>query len=134
MTVGTGDIEVSDEDILFRRIHPDQVIHDKNTGELRPSSGAFKDHEMSVDIESKLAVYGLDWNFTLRNHPGYSLVRLTAGTARSCGQMVTYLPLSDNPAHGTVTGRKTQGTANILMKASEWVKVLASGSPQSPAV
>ena len=32
---------------LYRRVHPGQVVPDKNTGQLRPSSAAFKDPSMS---------------------------------------------------------------------------------------
>ena len=44
---------------------------------------------MSVDVEPLLVAQGLDWRFSLRNHPEHSLVRILTGqrgkrTKRSC--------------------------------------------------
>jgi hypothetical protein len=63
---------------LLRRIHPLQVVPDRNNGTLRPSSAAFKDPSMAVDVEPFLAEQGLDWKFSLKDYPEHSLVRLSA--------------------------------------------------------
>jgi hypothetical protein len=54
------DGSVPDSAGLLRRIHPSQVVQDHNTGRARPSSAAFKDPHMSVDIEPILVSLGLD--------------------------------------------------------------------------
>ncbi len=107
---------------LLRRIHPLQVVRDQNTGLARPSSAAFKDPNMSVDIEPVLVSLGLDWRFSLRNHPGHNLVRLLAGAVRAMGQAVVPAPIpGENEAHCEVRGKKSPGIANRLRDASVWV-------------
>jgi hypothetical protein len=112
---------IPDDAGLLRRIHPKQVVEDKNTGQPRPSSAAFKDPALSVDVEPILVSQGHDWQFTLRGYSGWSLVRLVAGAARDLGLTVDLKPLPDNPAHAEVTGRKTGSIADALKKASTWV-------------
>lgn len=114
---------------LYRRVHPGQVVPDKNTGQLRPSSAAFKDPSMSVDVADFLREDGLDHRWSLRDYAGWSLVRLTAAHARSKQQNVVHTPINADPAAGTtanpyhaeVVGKKTPGTANHLRDGSDWV-------------
>jgi hypothetical protein len=106
---------------LLRRIPPYQVVQDKNAELLRPSSAAFKDPALSVDCEAILHQHGQDWRFTLRDHPGFSLVRFRAASARERGLSVVLRPLPDNPAHAEVVGKKTQAIASQLSRISEWV-------------
>jgi hypothetical protein len=113
---------------LLRRIHPDQVIRDRSTGQLRPSSAAFKDPNLSVDVEPRLQAVGLDWHFSLRDNPSYSLVRFAAKSARDRGFAVVSKPLPDNPAHAEVVGKKTPGGANGLRDASEWVHLVGASA------
>ena len=44
------DATIADDTELFRRIHPEQVVWDHNEGRARPTSGAFNDFEMSVNV------------------------------------------------------------------------------------
>jgi hypothetical protein len=118
---------IDNEDHLLRRIRPDQIVEDKNTGNWRPSSAAFKDPNMSVDVEPMLISVGLDHTFTIKNTPTYSLVRLKAGDARALdGITVEHRPIAGdaqteaNPAHAEVVGKKTPGTANRLRDRSSW--------------
>lgn len=76
---------------------------------------------MSVDAEPLLIHAGLDWAFSLRDFPDHSLSRLRAGVARGLGQSVVHDPLPDNHAHAEVRGKKTQGLANQLLRATESV-------------
>src|SRR4051812_6223417 len=110
--------QLADDANLLRRVRPDQIVDDQNVGQRRPSSSAFKDPEMSVDAEPILHSLGLDWNFSLSKHPGYSLVSFTAGVARGQKQTVTVKPEPNNAAHTEVEGKKTQGVANALRDAS----------------
>jgi hypothetical protein len=123
MSSGTDEDLTSQSVGLLRRIHPDQIVEDKNTGRRRPSSAAFKDPNLSVDIEPLLHKAGLDWRFSLRNHPGYSLVRFPAQSAVNQGLTVVPSPLTNNPAHAEVVGKKTPGKANALRDSSVWVYV-----------
>ena len=112
---------IGDADGLLRRIRPDQIVEDKNRGELRPSSGAFTNTDLSVDSERILGEEGLDWTFSLNGYEGYSLVRFVAGVARGLQLAVVHAPLSENRAHVEVRGKKTNGTAKKLRDHSEWV-------------
>lgn len=123
MSSNADDGTIPDTACLLRRVHPSQVVEDKNVGEFRASSGAFKDQEMSVDVEPMLDAAGLNWSFSLRNHPEHSLVRFRAGDARALGQAVVHSPIPDNPAHAEVKGKKSPGTANRLMQASSPVVI-----------
>src|SRR6266404_7754429 len=96
-----GVSHIDDDSSLLRRVHPSQIVRDM-AGQPRVSSGAFKDVDMSVDVEELLAGAGLDWHFSLKDHPHHSLVRLPASAARSNGQTVLHVPLADNPAHAEV--------------------------------
>jgi hypothetical protein len=119
MSSRVDDGSIPNDAMLLRRIHPNQIVDDKNTGKPRVSSGAFKDLEMSVDVEPILHAMGEDWHFSLRNHPTHSLVRLVASVARENGQAVVYAPIPDeNDAHAEVIGKKSPGIANKLRDAS----------------
>ena len=121
----SGDEEpIAPEAGLLRRIHPDHVISDSNTGRQRPSSAAFKDPNLSVDVEPLLHSSGLDWQFSLRDHQSYSLVRFLAQTAYDQGLPVVRTDAPGNPAHAEVKGKKPQGKANALRDASEWVHLV----------
>jgi len=115
------DGSIADDAGLLRRIRPDQIVDDKNSGEKRASSAAFKDPEMSVDAEPILQANGFNWKFCLRNYVGFSLVRFQAGAARAKQLAVVHKPEADNPGHTEVIGKKTHGIANHLRSVSEWV-------------
>lgn len=103
-------------------------MNDQNVGGPRPSSGAFKDAEMSVDAEPILNKSGLDWSFSLRDNPNHFLVRFRAGDAREKALSVIHKPQPDNAAHTEVHGKKTTSIARQLAAASQWVK-----APPNPA-
>ena len=111
---------IIDEDSLLRRVHPSQVIDDKNLGTRRPSSGVFTDTELSADSEFLLAKYGLDLSFCLKGYAGYSVVRFAVQFARSNGMVVSHTPKEDNPAHTDVTGKKSKALQRQFAAASEW--------------
>lgn len=117
--VDDGSIE--DDWTLLRRIHPEQIVPDKRTGELRVSSAAFRDPEMSVDVEELLKKANLDWRFSLKDHAGYSLMKFAAAVPRSHDLAVVHSPLPDNDAHAEVRGQKSASIARALGKAAEWV-------------
>jgi hypothetical protein len=112
---------------LLRRVRPEQIVEDQNSGARRASSAAFKDPELSADAEPILQANGLDWRFSLQGYDGYSVVQFKAGHARAKMLPVIHKPIppSDgipgNPAHTEVHGKKTQGIANHLVAGSTWV-------------
>jgi hypothetical protein len=114
------DETIQSEERLLRRIHPNQVVPDKNGG-FRPSSAAFTDRELSVDLASKLDELDRTQQSCLDGYDGYGLVSFTAGTARANQQLVCRDPLPDNPAHGIVYGDKPTRVKKQLVQGSTWI-------------
>jgi hypothetical protein len=112
---------------LIKRVPPVQMTRDKKTGTPRPTSGAFTDPNMSVDIEAFLARHGKNLQDCLAGFPGYSLIRLIAGNCRALNQEVVHCPvekdnqnkLPPNPTHGEVRGPKPQSVQKELYKMAE---------------
>ena len=121
--VRQDDPTIADKDRLFRRIHPDHhLVRDDDTGLARISSGAFRDKELSVDIESVMRGIGKIHVDCLQNYVGYMLVSITAGKARQCRQIVCRDPLPNNPSHGLVFGSKNnKRDLEELRKSAQWV-------------
>lgn len=120
----TDDGSILDSWSLLRRVHRSQVVPDGNTGKSRVSSGAFKDPEMSVDVEEILQASGSNWRKSLEGYEGYSLVRFPAAHPRKLGLPVCHKPLPDNSAHAEVHGKKTGSIANKFVEASDWVHLV----------
>jgi len=117
---GVDDGSIADDWILLRRVHPDQIVPDKKTGELRVSSGAFRDLNMSVDVEEILKKNGENYMFSLAAYPLHSLVRLLAAIPRKYGQAVVASPLPENPAHAEIKGAKSGSVARALAAETSW--------------
>lgn len=120
-----------DESDLLRRVHPTQIVPDLNKGGFRPSSAVFDDDNMSIDIETILEKNGNDWQSTLKDHQGYSLIRFSAGFAREQSQTVIHSPKQDDQAHGEVRGKKTKAKRNQFVANSNWV--FLNSSSKNPA-
>jgi hypothetical protein len=116
------DTSIVDEDRLFRRIHPAHVVKDDDTGLARVSTAAFKDQELSINIESVLRSEGKTAEVCLQNYPKYKLVAITAGEARQYQQIVCRDPLPENLSHGLVCGsKKSNRIHNGLRALAKWV-------------
>lgn len=101
--------EIADVDALYRRIHPLQVK------DGTPTSAAFKDAELSVDL-ARLTTF----ERSLTGYPSHGLASVTAGYARSLEQTVLHDPLETNPAHTLVKGNKTPRIARSLARSAKW--------------
>ena len=116
------DPSVSDNERLWRRVHPSDIIRDPESEELRPTSAAFRpSDEMSVDIASLTTPEAV-----LSNYPHHSLIEFTAGIARKEGCVVVRDPLPDNPSHALVCGKNPEGRltksqAKKIQQSSMWV-------------
>src|SRR3990170_1644051 len=102
--------EIADADDLYRRIHPLQVR------DGRPTSAAFTDPELSVDL-ARLTTP----EHSLSGHATHGLASITAGHARSLRQDVFHEPLETNPAHALVRGKKTPSIARSLARSVTWM-------------
>ena len=86
------------------------------------SSAAFKDPELSVNLESVMARDGRQPADALGSYSGYGLAAITAAHARSLNQVVARDPLPEEPAHGVVYGQKKRGgIAAKLRDGAIWV-------------
>lgn len=101
--------EIADADELYRRIHPSQVK------DGMPTSAAFKDVELSVDLARLTTL-----ERSLTGYPSHGLASITAGHARSLKQTVFHDPLEANPAHAIVKGHKTLSIARSLARSAKW--------------
>ncbi len=115
------DPTISATTLLFRRIHPVEVVRDENTGLCRVSSSAFEKFELSVDIESIMQSIGKTPASSLADYPQHKLVGVLAKTARELGQAVCGDPTKDNPAHGLIYGKKSKAIRYKLSDASIWI-------------
>lgn len=114
------DATIQPDERLFRRIHPKHVVPDKDGG-FRPSSAAFNDRELSVDIASILTELNRTHQSCLDGYEGYGLVSFSAETARANQQAVCRDPLPENPAHGIVHGDKPTRVKKQLVAQSTWL-------------
>lgn len=113
------DASIADETVLWRRVHPDQIVPGHNN-ETCPSSQAFQNtsgtDRMSVNIAEETTIED-----TLRGYEDHFIVAIEAGFVRGQNQGVIRRPREDNPAHAEVTGNKTRGVRKRLSAASQWV-------------
>ena len=129
------DPSVADDEELWRRVTPDQIIFDNNTQAHRPSSAAFRDHPrrdaMSVYLAGLVRESGRTSEQLLEEYPGYGLVSFPAGVAREVGLGVTHERDVEHPeeeAHAVVFGKKTGSVRKKLVKASKWIVLPADVS------
>lgn len=115
-----NDPTITNDERLLRRIPHWQWVED-GAGGLRPSSAAFSDENLSVDLASVLQASGQTPATTLSGHQGFALASVTAQVAREQGQAVCRDPLANNPAHAIVAGKKTTAVKRHLARHSEWV-------------
>jgi len=116
-----NDPAISDSGTLYRRIKPHFLVPGEG-GRLRVASAAFKNHGMSVLIESLLSQQRRAIARVMQDYPGEAAVSITAGLARELGQIVckdTEPP--NDPAHGLVIGKKTGSNANRFAREAKWV-------------
>jgi hypothetical protein len=115
------DPSIPGDERLFRRIPRTWVDWDEH-GNAAISSAAFKDEELSVNLESVMVRDGRPPADAIRNYPGYGLAAITAAHARSVQQAVARAPLPDEPAHGIVYGQKKRGgIGGKLRDGATWV-------------
>jgi hypothetical protein len=115
------DPSIVGEERLFRRIPRTWFDWDEN-GNAAISSAAFKDAELSVNLESTMSRDGRPPADAIRSYPGYGLAAITAAYSRSLNQRVARDPLDEEPAHGVVYGQKKRGgIAGKLRDGALWV-------------
>lgn len=116
------DATITDDEELWRRIHPRWIVFDDNTGGPRVSSAAFDDSRdgspTSVLLAEIARLTGRTESESLAGYEGYGLVSLTAGQARRCHQGVVRDPLPEEPAHALVFGPKSKSNKRCLASSA----------------
>jgi hypothetical protein len=127
--VRQDDPSIENAERLFRRVHLSLLVRDDDTGLARISSGAFKDKELSVHLESVMTEVGLRPESCLQHRNAHKLVSITARDARSLDQAVCRDPLPEDAAHGLVCGSKNNRRVHEgLRSAASWVIPAAAPS------
>jgi hypothetical protein len=115
------DPSIPGDERLFRRIPPTWIVWDEY-GTATISSAAFKDEELSVNVESVMVRDDRPPEDAIRTYPGYGLAAITAGQARALNQAVAPDPQPEDPAHGVVYGQKKRGgIGGKLRDGATWV-------------
>ena len=114
------DANISDDEIILRRVPEDFVTDDQNRQRLRPSTQAFKqdgpDGLVSVYLSSET-----DPATVADEGPEKYLASIRVGVLRELELGVVRDPSSGGPGHGVITGRKTKGRLNRIVCEAEWV-------------
>lgn len=130
------EIEISQDDILYRLITEDQLepAEADNPSRRRVRSNAFKGgtNELSIDIAKltspERSVEGL-------NKHGVMLAEMPASHPASLGFPARYDPLPNNPAHGVLTGthpRLPKSKCKKLASGCSWnPRYVSEGTPSS---
>ena len=114
------DKTILDADRLLRRISPQQII--RECGKVRPSSAAFKDKELSVNIESLMVEQCRELEESLAGHSGFSLASIRAGDVRKHNlPIVKDTDPPNDPAHGLVLGKKRGSFSKAMTLSCEWI-------------
>lgn len=116
------DESIPNTDRLFRRVTPNQ-LNDNPDGTKRPSSAVFKTTELSVNIESLMIEQGRLPENGLEGYPNNYLTSIIVCDVRSFGYpIVKDTKPPEDPAHGLVLGKKSDGFAKKMAKnLSTWI-------------
>ena len=115
------DVGISDDEIVFRRVHESFVVLDRNIDRKRPSTQAFK----QGGAEGLVSVYlkaETTSNAVVEEGPEPFLVAIGVGVLRDLGLGVVRDPESGGPGHCAITGRNTKATLNRIVQAAAWVE------------
>ena len=117
------DPSIADAEDLWRRVHPDHWVLDKNVGAMRISSAAFTNQTNQLAMSVEIASMCASPASALEGHEDHGLAAFSAGHARhQCGQGVVPAPEQDNPAHAHVTGDKPKPVKRCLQRGASIVQ------------
>jgi hypothetical protein len=114
------DPNIPDEERLFRRIHLTHIV-EGDGGRSEVSSAAFRNTELSVNLEAVMQAAGRQPKDALKDNPNDLLMSIAVGVCRGNGQMVGPDPRPEEPAHGYVFGKKSKSIQRSLRDAAGWI-------------
>jgi hypothetical protein len=109
--VATEPAEISDDDILFRRLAPDHLHPDGTVNSNAYKCGGKPDPEISVDL-AKLTVESDA--MARAGRPGFRLGLLKVRDIRALGLTVRHSPTPENPSHCVIEGSHSKTTCRQL--------------------
>ena len=120
-----ADASIGDQDTLLRRTAESFVVYDENLHRLRPSTQAFKQSELSVYLSSQTTPEAV-----ISEGAEPYMVSIKVGLLSELGLDIVMDPSSGGPGHCLVTGPRTKGKLNQIVKNTEWV--VGYALPQKP--
>jgi hypothetical protein len=123
--VSEAEPSIEPDEILWRRIHPDKWIFDKNLNRYRPTSENFKDRRRDEHLSSYIAreVPGGKERL-LQGHPNYGLAEYKVSDALAFNLQVVREP-DEIPGHVEVRGKKDR----FAPRVAEECRVLVWSNP-----
>ena len=116
MEFGCDDARIGDDEIVFRRISRCFVVRDENLHTMRPSTQAFKQNELSVYLASMTTPAAVASEGT---EP--YMVSLPVSVLREEGLGIVIDTSSGGPGHCRITGKRTKGKLNQIVKKAKWI-------------
>ena len=124
MERGGDDASIDGEETVLRRVAG--YVFDENLQRHRPSTQSFKqdgpDGLVSVYLGSETTPATV-----ASGGPEKYLASVKVGVLRGQGLGLVRDPSSGGPGHCVITGRKTRGRLNRIVKEAEWVEGYAPG-------
>ena len=118
------DTSIADDDTVLRRVPETFTIYDNNLLRNRPSSQAFlqdgPDGLVSVYLSSETSPEAV-----ASGGPERFLASVKVGGLRAQGLGIVRDPSTGGPGHCVITGRKTKGRLNQVVRMSAWVESYA---------
>jgi hypothetical protein len=127
MPIRKDDLSIGDEEVLWRGIHPHQIVQQAG-GAFRPGSFAFQDNTPFGELSVHIALL-TDQVRILKNYPDQSLAAITAGLPRSLGYSVVRDPTADDPSHALICPSPTRSHARLVAKQAVWVVLRGLATP-----
>jgi len=120
------DPAISDDEILWRRVHHKNIVIDDNQGRVRPSSAAFSDSSNGSPMSALRAKVVNETarrpeDVLVANHPYLASMRVQMLRARELGIDPRRHMGHEDPAHVYVFGNKTKSTKAAIAENAEWV-------------
>ena len=114
------DVSISDDEVVLRRVAENFVTDDQNIQRLRPSTQAFK-QDGPDGLVSVYLISETDPATVADEGPEKYLASIRVGVLRELGLGVVRDLSSGGLGHCVITGRKTKGRLNQIVRKAEWV-------------
>ena len=100
------DPTIGDDEVLWRRVSPEQIHSAEESDPPPPPSLAFKSNVVKISV-NRSSLTTVD--ATLDGYPQHSLLGVTAGSVRAAGCRVAGQPVEGNAAHVLILGSGPDG-------------------------